>query len=947
MEKADMLRVAELTRFVSNFIDVSGKTDCLDEETIRECINQSMIFLGKSYTDEEKAATLRDITYKYQVYTPPGQSIVADYEQGKWYDDRKSEIEPFFWSRYRNYLIDEKHFSPSVVSILGDDTLDKKLMNYILDPETETTQPMLRRGLIIGDVQSGKTSTYIGFICKAADAGYKVFILLTGVIESLRKQTQERVEEGFIGIDLSSDATGGKRVGVGLDNKEIKAMALTSRKTDFTGNNNKNVISLLNSNNAVVFVIKKNTTSLTKLKNWLVTLNADPVTKKINLPMLLIDDEADNASINTSKDKEDPTKINRLIRELANVFTKSNYVGFTATPFANVFIDPETTEKMETQDLFPEDFIVALPTPSNYIGAEKIFEKGGEYHSQLIYINDAGREEEDGFPFYFLHKKDWHDKLPESLTDAIYTFYLANAIRDLRGDSRQHRSMLVNISRFVKVQKYIKEEVEEIHAAAYRAIKFNLSKDFNESMKDPILKRIYDNWEKQYSDAGASWDEISEVLFSSIENIQIRVVNSSKSAEKLEYPKNESLRVIAIGGLALSRGLTLEGLVISYFYRNTSTYDVLMQMGRWFGYRKGYEDLFRIWTHKASAEWYAEISEATRALKDDMDIMRENKLKPKDFGIRVRNNSAELSITAYNKMRNATDEFEMSSYFGGFIDTPYLMLNTDAHKSNFSSVKQLVDDCIGSGMTFDRENPATGKGRYIIRDIPKYNIIEFLKKLKISRFSSKFDIKQICTFLAGCNDSSIDYFDIAFIEGKTQFGDGLKAEIGGKQICTVLRNFCKLDSQTDRLGVGRRGKLTGTSDGKAGIMDFNGRKADEIIQSAMDDFCALYKKENNGEEFDRSRSFPSDTWFRFVKDRKPVILIYLIEIGVDPDDSTQKKQIDEFRSKMGDVPAVGFAMGLPRNDAQMAISSTRYKANKVYNWFERDEIMAEGEEEWE
>ena len=185
------------------------------------------------------------------------------------------------------------------------------------------------------------------------------------------------------------------------------------------------------------------------------------------------------------------------------------------------------------------------------------------------------------------------------------------------------------------------------------------------------------------------------------------------------------------------------------------------------------------------------------------------------------------------------------------------------------------------------------------------------------------------------------------LKEKTQSDDNLKVEIGGKQICTVLRNFCKLDSQTDRLGVGRRGKLTGTSDGKAGIIDFNGRKADEIIQGAMDDFCALYKKENNGEEFDRSRSFPSDTWFRFVKDRKPVILIYLIEIGVDPDDSTQKKQIDEFRSKMGDVPAVGFAMGLPRNDTQMAIGSTRYKANKVYNWFERDEIMAEGEEEWE
>ena len=106
--------------------------------------------------------------------------------------------------------------------------------------------------------------------------------------------------------------------------------------------------------------------------------------------MLMIDDEADNASINTSSDKEDPTKINKLIRKLADVFTKSNYVGFTATPFANVFIDPETTEKMETHDLFPEDFIVALPTPSNYIGPTRIFPKDAEFHSQLVYITDAG-----------------------------------------------------------------------------------------------------------------------------------------------------------------------------------------------------------------------------------------------------------------------------------------------------------------------------------------------------------------------------------------------------------------------------------------------------------------------------------------------------------------------------------------------------------------------------
>ena len=468
----DIEKVAMLTSMVDKLIQMKRVDNALDESVVEDLIQKSLFISGVPYSDDEIAAVKRDVAYKYQIQAHPGESILADYEQTNWYDDRKAEIQQNFWTRYKNYLIDEKHFSPNVVSTLGNDTLDQKLMNYILDPKADYGKPVLKRGLIIGDVQSGKTSTYIGFICKAADAGYKVFILLTGTIESLRQQTQERVEEGFIGIDMSANTTGGKRVGVGLDNKPIHAMALTSRASDFRGNSDKIAVSLGADKDAVVFVIKKNTTTLTKLTKWLIDLNADPRTHKIDMPMLMIDDEADNASINTSSDKEDPTKINKLIRKLADVFTKSNYVGFTATPFANVFIDPETTEKMETHDLFPEDFIVALPTPSNYIGPTRIFPKDAEFHSQLVYITDAGREEEDGYSFYFKHKKDWKGKLPESMTDAIYAFYLANAIRDLRGDQREHRSMLINISRFVKVQKYIKEVVEKIHAEAYRSLKY-------------------------------------------------------------------------------------------------------------------------------------------------------------------------------------------------------------------------------------------------------------------------------------------------------------------------------------------------------------------------------------------------------------------------------------------------------------------------------------------
>lgn len=935
--KTNIEKVAKLVGFVDKLIQMIEIENKLDEVKISEMIKKALEISGATYSDEEIEAAKRDITWKYQIFTTPGQSILADYDEEDWYEEAKNNITPIFWTRYKDYLIDKKHFSPSIVSMLGDDTLDKKLMKYIVNPKAEYSAPVLKRGLIIGDVQSGKTSTYIGFICKAADAGYRVFILLTGTIESLRRQTQERVEEGFIGIDMSANNTGGKRIGVGEDKKPILAMALTSRTSDFTGNSNKIAVAL-SDKDAVVFIIKKQKNVLSKLKNWLVSLNADPSTGKIDIPMLMIDDEADNASINTSKSKEDPTTINKLIRELASIFTKSNYVGFTATPFANVFIDPETTEKMETQDLFPEDFIVALPTPSNYIGPNKIFALDGEFHGQLRYITDAGREEEDGYSFYFKHKKDWEGELPDSLTDAIYTFYLANALRDLRGDNREHRSMLINISRFVKVQKYIKNKVEDIHSRAYNSIKYNLSCDFEKSMKDPVLKRLYENWQREYSSLGFDWNNIVKVLSAAIENIQIKVVNSSKNSEKLEYPKKGSLRVIAIGGLALSRGLTLEGLVVSYFYRNTCTYDVLMQMGRWFGYRKNYEDIFRIWTHEASARWYAEISEATDRLKADMDRMHDLKRRPKDFGIRVKNDSVELNITAYNKMRNATNEYEFSSYFGGLVETPYLIFDPDVQKKNFLETQNLVKDLMEKGFSFERT--AAGRGHYIIQGIPKAIIVEYIRQLKISKYSSDFRTSQIAEFLENTTDKSIELFDVAFMEGKPTKDNSKLVNLSGRYIPKVHRDHCVINYDTERLGIGQRGKLGGPGDGMAGIVDFEGSSSEEILEEAKRLYRIEYEK-SKGVEFSDNRTYPSKTWFAYVEKRRPLLLIYMMDVFADND---QKKRMDEFRVQMEGMPVVGFAMGLPRND-QAAKDAKKFKANKVYNWFEQDDILAESVEE--
>lgn len=931
-------RVNSIVGIVRNLIEARGISDTLTEERIDELIKEAIGFVGINCLDEELEKCRRDLKYRYMIQSRPGSKILNDYDQEEWYSDIKDDIEQKFWLRYKDYLIDEKHFSPNVVSKLGNETLDQDLMNYLLNPNIQTDTPILRRGLVIGDVQSGKTSTYIGLICKAADAGFKVFILLTGTIESLRKQTQERVEEGFIGIDMSDPATGGKRVGVGLDNKDIFATALTSRNNDFTGNSDKIAVALKNFN-AVVFVIKKQKDVLNKLTKWLINLNADKLTKKIDLPMLMIDDEADNASINTSKSKEDPTTINRLIRNLANLFTRSNYIGFTATPFANVFIDPETTEEMENQDLFPEDFIVSLPTPSNYIGPEKIFAEDGEYHSQLVYITDAGVEESDGYSFYFKHKKEWEGDLPESLTDAIYCFYIVNAIRDLRGDKKTHRSMLVNMSRFVRVQKYIRSEIEDIHSIAYREIKFNLSHDFTESMKSPVLKRIHSLWEKHFSETEFDWDDIVDVLYEAVDPIMIKVVNSAKGTDKLVYPENESIRVIAVGGLALSRGLTLEGLIISYFYRNTCTYDVLMQMGRWFGYRRGYEDLFRIWTHKASAEWYAEISRATEELKADMRLMNEERMRPRNFGIRVKNDSVDLQITSANKMRNSVETTVTNSYFGSIIETPYLVYNPEKQLKNYNYIKSFIEQVVSGGKSFERVQTMQGRNRLMLIDIPKYSIIELFRKLSISGFNSHFSSSQITSFLSNCDDPSIELFDVTLVEGnsgnKTVF-------IGGKEIVTIKRGNCRVSEIDDRLNIGRRGKLGGPGDGIAGIVDTPEMTAEEIINNAKSRFRADYRKKKIVKDFPEGSTYPGETWFRYVKHRKPLLIIYLIDVTGEEGNEVA---INRMKESMNDVPSVGFALGFPENDNTAIYNISIYRANKIYNYFERNDILAESEEE--
>lgn len=411
---------------------IQKKQTDLDATTLKNVVAQMIATIGLEGSTSDINDMVRDLEYEVSVRHTKGCAIFNDYEaKHSWYRELSLQKQPF-WERYRRFLQEKSSLDPRSIDTLDHTTLPN-ILDCLADPNEKfegKRKPC--RGLIIGDVQSGKTSTYIGMICKAADAGYKVIILLAGTTESLRQQTQERVDEGIIGYTFPKDTTNvyGVKVGVGEYTKKRPATAFTSVQKDFVGGTDKIATSIEQHKSIVVFVCKKNVSVLNKLYNWLESQNIDPIKGYVDAPMLLIDDEADNASVNTKVDETNPTKTNKIIRNICNLFQISTYVGFTATPFANIFIDPDSVDSMKHADLFPENFIYTLPTPSTYIGAKQIFYSDGARYSNLRFIADIEEpdytseeyrktvreniDELNSGSFYYLHKKEWDGILPKN-----------------------------------------------------------------------------------------------------------------------------------------------------------------------------------------------------------------------------------------------------------------------------------------------------------------------------------------------------------------------------------------------------------------------------------------------------------------------------------------------------------------------------------------------------
>lgn len=896
-------------------------------------IIDSVILGSPIVLDEDERSKMRNsIEYYTQIKHTEDQVIFDDYDEVRdWYSNLENK-NGWFWNRYKDYLRRTGDLDPVSINKLENDTLIK-LMNCLGNPKAKINGKSLRKGLVIGDVQSGKTATYIGLICKAADAGYKVVILLTGITETLRQQTQERVEEGILGYTIRSHGRGktkyksSSRVGVGLDNLEFRASAFTSYEDDFKGDVDQVTMSLKSHDSLVLFVVKKNVSVLNKLYKWLTDYNKDMLDDLIHAPMLLIDDEADNASINTSKDKLDPTETNKVIRKICNSFNNATYVGFTATPFANVFIDPDTTEEMKTADLFPSNFIYVLPTPSSYIGAKEIFYPCGRYYNCIKFISDIiepTREEikddldKDSRTLYYKHSKEWHGEFPQSLLDSIRCFYLANVIRDLRGDMSQPRTMMINVSRFVKVHKYIQEWVQNIYSSDINEILTNFDDNFTQDSSNKLLQSLSQLYDSHFKNCGIRKSKVLEKkrLLSSIEPIQVVVVNSKKDSGKLDYKSNPSLRAIAIGGLSLSRGLTLKGLITSYFYRNTTTFDVLMQMGRWFGYRHGYDDIFQIWTSHESAEWYMDISIATEELKQDIHKMFDDKLTPKEFGIKVRDISDDLQITSANKMRSAYEHFETMVFWGGLFETPYTNLIVKNNTDNLFCTKSFLQRLVDDGITYCQDGLF---GTVKIEKVPYNYILNLLSSIKVSLKNMKFDIQNLKEFISDECSGKLKDWDVNIFAGYAEDEYRLTSSYS---IHPIVRT---LHLKGNHIAFTNKAVLGSPTDGKLSLTN------SQILAAEQE-----YQKNNGGKI---PAQYPGVTWFKYIPDRRPCLMIYFVKpFDVDPSKvdknnpkeyETIKDRLIEYKNELGEEPMVAYGIGIP-SCGDTSYSVKTYKVNKVY-----------------
>ena len=910
----------------------------LNDKAINIC--QAIIGFKLGVSDDEINQAISDVTsipmYAGLDKTELKKSLLAIYNvkvdtyqilEGRdaripWLKEFKAErqSEWLFWTRYKRYLAEQKHFAPEVISQLDD--LTDRILDKLFNPQRDDVI-INKKGLVVGQVQSGKTANYTGLICKAADAGFNLIIILAGIHNNLRSQTQTRIDEGFLGFDTQNtrayDMNRTIRIGVGLipgfDNAIANSYTTSTERGDFTKQAANTAGFNFNNPQPIILVIKKNVSVLKRLYSWLKSQSTHDIIA--NKSLLLIDDEADNASINTSRDGDDPTAINKNICKIIKLFNRSAYVGYTATPFANIFIP------LDKDDLFPKDFIINLPASDNYIGPEKVFgtsanPDGNEDLLPIVFpVTDsdtfvpAGHKRDDPKPTI--------DDIPESLKTAIKCFIITCAIRIARGQENKHNSMLIHVSRFQAWQnhlkiiidrlfKYYKSEIEANDPAIMEEFRQIFEEDTptyrsycsitREIMNSPILSRV-DNRMRLHT-----WNEIKPLLYRAVQKIEVKSINGT-SGDSLTYYENEKngISVIAIGGDKLSRGLTLEGLSVSYFLRASKMYDTLMQMGRWFGYRPGYVDLCRLFTSNELNEWYRHITLASDELREEFRYLAESGGTPENYALKVRTHPGQLQITSISKMRH-TRNIQVS-WAGRLVETYQLLQNSISKRNNLAVTDSLLSE-LGT--------PDIIKSDYLWTGVSSDIICDYLSRFQLPESLTKVNLDLICDYIRELNEvGELISWNIALMSKNVDQNTCVHTFSNGVQVGCFIRRQAK-DAQNSKTYYIRKNHIVGNP-----TDEFIDLPAD-MLSDALDE--TRDRKFKAGEEWKHDYPSPQLVRQEFRSKQTPLLMIY----PLNPAFSNVSGLTDTTTDTKNDEPFIGFAIAFPHSDTNKEVS---YVANQV------------------
>lgn len=875
------------------------------------------------------AEVARQLESEFEVWVPQAVVVSDPGDHRPWLDTRRPDIDFLYWKRYSTLLA--RTWKPTAVEAL-DETTDR-ILGLMENPERSAEWNTY--GMVYGQVQSGKTASYTGVICKAVDAGYQVVVVLTSQHESLRHQTQERLDREFLGFNskFTRNPSGDNSVIIGVGTLGLRApdvpcIPVTTRDSDFTSAQFQGTPINLHEVRVLV-VAKKNKRILDNLNDWLRHFaETQPDGSRVirGAPLLLIDDEADYASVDTkrptrgrthSDPDHDPTAINKAVRELLGLFEKRVYLAYTATPFANIFIPYATDHAELGPDLFPRSFMVALEPPSNYCGPEVVF---GLEDPSAAEIRD---------PLPIIHEVDDHQRwlpdshrkgfrptgaLPPSLVRALDSFVISTAIRKVRDRDYDiasgHSTMLVHVTRYTDVQSEVARQIEEhLQNMAGAWGDFGAS---GAELRDRLSRLWEDDFVPTYATLSGradvstmvgppvSWGNVQQFVPHVLEEAAsgVRRINGS-AADVLEYQSTTPVTVVAVGGDKLSRGLTLEGLTVSYYLRASKTYDTLLQMGRWFGYRPGYLDATRLYTTRELVSYYVHITRANRELMDLTSAVARAGQTPRHVGMRVLNGVGTLQVTAAAKMRSSA---VMSVSFAG-TRAETLVMRTDPGSvaRNHDRLGTLVERILPHGQVPDDHLDGSGRGLFR-RGVPTQVVIDFLDGFEVSpRVLTANPANLVDYIRAQMGKDELVRWTVAVTGGSSK----AKLTMNGLDISLVKREPITGHTRV-RDGEREVGVLVSPAHEAIGLPPGTVRRAFEMTVQE-------FRKAGKTKEPARA----SGASLRKLRDpSEGLLLIYPIDPGAS-----------NISSAVPDIPIVGYAVVFPDSDQAEKVE---YRVNQVF-----------------